>query len=126
MAVAIAGACLGANRAKPERVAPRSGLPAAVTTVAEEPVMTVARVAADRRGRVRAEAAAIDAHLAARWREHGVEPSPPLDDAQFVRRIHLELAGRIPTYEEAVAFLRDSSSSKRDAAIERLLAIALL
>jgi hypothetical protein len=122
VAVAIASACLGANRAKPERVAPRSGLPAAVTTVAEEPVMTVARVAADRRGRVQAEAAAIDAHLAARWREHGVEPSPPLDDAQFVRRIHLELAGRIPTYEEAVAFLRDSSSSKRDAVIERLLA----
>jgi hypothetical protein len=113
---------LAANRAKPERVAPRSGLPAAVTSVADEPVMTVARVAADRRGRVQAEAAAIDAHLAARWQEHGVEPAPPLDDAQFVRRIHLELAGRIPTYEETVAFLRDSSSSKRDAVIERLLA----
>jgi hypothetical protein len=121
-AVAFTGACLAANRAKPARAAPRSGLPAAVTTPPTGPVMKVAAVDAGRRSRVHAEAAEIDVHLAARWQEHAVEPSPPLDDAQFVRRIHLELAGRIPTYEETVAFLRDTASDKRDQLIERLLA----
>jgi len=121
-AVMLATTCLAANRAKPPRAAPRSGLPAAVTTPPAGPAMKVAAVDAGRRGRVHAEAAEIDAHLAARWEEHAVEPSPPLDDAQFVRRIHLELAGRIPTYDETVAFLRDTASDKRDQLIERLLA----
>mgnify|MGYP006282945779 CR=1 FL=1 len=122
-AVAFTGACLAANRAKPAaRVAPHVGLPAAVTVVGDGPVMEVAAVDAGRRERVRAEAAEIDQHLAARWRQHGVEPSAPLDDGQFVRRIHLELAGRIPSYDEAVTFLRDAASDKRDALIERLLA----
>ena len=121
-AVVLATTCLAANRVKPARVAPRAGLPAAVTVVADGPVMEVAAVDAGRRERVRAEAAEIDEHLTARWLEHDVEPSTPLDDGQFVRRIHLELAGRIPTYEEAVMFLRDTASDKRDLLIERLLA----
>ena len=104
---------------------PRSragGLPAAVTREAAEPALTVAPVDSARRDRVRAEAAAIDEHLAARWREHGVEPSPPLDDAQFVRRLHLELAGRIPTYDETATFLGDPGSDKRERLVETLLA----
>ena len=118
----LAAACLAATGAKPARVAPRSGLPAATLSPAVEPVMKVAPVDATRRDRVKAEAAAIDEQLAARWSAAAVEPSPPLDDARFVRRIHLELAGRIPTYEETTSFLDDDSSDKRDALIERLLA----
>ena len=120
-AVVLATTCLAADRAKPTRVAPRAGLPAAVRVAVDEPVMKVAAVDAARRERVRAEAAEIDEHLVTRWKELGIEPSPPLDDPQFVRRIHLELAGRIPTYEETVAFLRDTNSDKRDALIEGLL-----
>jgi hypothetical protein len=120
-AVVVATTCLAANRTKPARAAPRSGLPAAVTTPPAGPVMKVAAVDAGRRGRVRAEAAKIDAHLAARWQEHAVEPSPPLDDAQFVRRIYLELAGRIPTFDETVPFLDSKSASKRADLIDDLL-----
>lgn len=122
--VALAAiASVAAERAKPDRQAERQGgLPATVTAAADGPAMKVAAVNAARRDRVRSEAAAIDALLESRWRELGIEPSPPLDDAQFVRRIHLELAGRIPTYDETTAFLADASSAKRDALIESLLA----
>ncbi|MGI9178584.1 MAG: DUF1549 domain-containing protein [Pirellulales bacterium] len=121
--IVAAGSALGANRAKPDTSAqPASGLPKAVMAVSESPAMEVAPVDPRRRDQVRAQAAAIDSLLEQRWREHGAEPSPPLDDAQFVRRIHLELAGRIPTYDETTAFLRDDSSAKRDGLIEQLLA----
>ena len=87
--VALAAiASVAADRAKPDREALRAGgLPAAVTAAADGPAMKVAAVNAARRDRVRSEAAAIDALLESRWRELGIEPSPPLDDAQFVRRI---------------------------------------
>lgn len=122
--VALAAiASVAADRAKPDWQAERQGgLPATVTAAADGPAMKVAAVNAARRNRVRTEAAAIDALLESRWRELGIEPSPPLDDAQFVRRIHLELAGRIPTYDETTAFLNTASSAKRDAMIESLLA----
>ncbi len=43
-------------------------------------------------------------------------------DQEFLRRLYLDLAGRIPTHDEAVAFLDDSSADKRSALIDTLLA----
>lgn len=42
-------------------------------------------------------------------------------DAEFLRRIYLDLTGTIPTSAEARAFLADRSPSKRQALIDRLL-----
>ena len=121
--VGSAVAALAATPAAPARPRSREGsLPPAVMTPADGPAMKVAVVDPKRRDRVHREAAALDELLARRWQEHGVVPSPPLDDAGFVRRIHLELAGRIPTYEETVSFVGDGASAKRDVLIERLLA----
>jgi hypothetical protein len=44
------------------------------------------------------------------------------DDAQFVRRIYLDLVGRIPSIEEAQRFIDDSSEAKRAVLIDNLLA----
>lgn len=44
------------------------------------------------------------------------------DDAEFLRRVFLDFAGRIPSIEEALAFLNDSAADKRTVLIERLLA----
>ncbi len=52
---------------------------------------------------------------------HQVTPNPPANDEIFVRRIHLDIIGRIPTKAETVAFLEDSSPDKRAALIDRLL-----
>ncbi|HCN30146.1 MAG TPA: hypothetical protein DIT64_15685 [Verrucomicrobiales bacterium] len=68
------------------------------------------------------EAAQIDALLATHWQKHGVQPNPPATDEIFVRRVHLDLAGRIPTHRETVDFLADSAADKRARLIDRLLA----
>jgi len=43
------------------------------------------------------------------------------DDAEFFRRVNLDLAGVIPTADEVRAFLADSSPDKRERAIDALL-----
>lgn len=70
----------------------------------------------------RALAARIDEHLAARWAAEGVKPAPPADEAEFLRRLLLDLTGRIPSVSEVRDFRDDASPDKRDRAIERTLA----
>lgn len=49
-------------------------------------------------------------------------PSAPLSsDSEFLRRIYLDLTGRIPSSEDIRAFLADSSPNKRNAVIDKLL-----
>jgi len=59
----------------------------------------------------------IDAGLAA----GKIEASPPADDAEFVRRVYLDLGGRIPRVAEARAFFEDRRSDKRARLVEKLL-----
>lgn len=65
--------------------------------------------------------ARIDALLEASWKEAGVSGNPPVGDEGFVRRVYLDLVGRIPTREEALAFLSDPDPEKRDVLVGRLL-----
>lgn len=51
-----------------------------------------------------------------------VSPSPVCDDAEFLRRVYLDLVGVPPTPDEARAFLKDASVDKRAKLIDRLLA----
>ena len=51
-----------------------------------------------------------------------VEIAPSSDDAEFLRRVYLDLAGRIPTVAEATMFLGDDAKDKRSVLIQRLLA----
>lgn len=43
-------------------------------------------------------------------------------DAEFLRRVYLDFTGRIPTVEEARAFLADADTDKREKLIDKLLA----
>jgi len=54
-------------------------------------------------------------------KEIGVPPSPVSDDATFLRRVTLDIAGRLPTIEEAAAFAADTNADKRDRVIDALL-----
>ena len=47
--------------------------------------------------------------------------APAASDADFLRRIHLDLTGRIPTASESKAFLDDPAPDKRTKLIDRLL-----
>jgi Protein of unknown function (DUF1549)/Protein of unknown function (DUF1553) len=49
------------------------------------------------------------------------KPNILMTDEQFVRRVYLDIAGRIPNYEEAKGFLGDASPTKRAKLIDMLL-----
>jgi hypothetical protein len=66
--------------------------------------------------------ATIDAQIAAQWQTTGTRPAPPAGDAEFLRRVFLDLTGTIPTASQARDFLDDSSADKRGRLVERLLA----
>lgn len=66
-------------------------------------------------------AAKIDELLTAHWKQHELEPAAAADDAELLRRLTLDLAGRIPTEQELDAFLADKSADKRRQAIKRLM-----
>src|SRR4051812_25628768 len=70
----------------------------------------------------RALAAAIDRALEEGWAKQGVTPAPQADDAEFLRRGTLGVAGRIPPVSEARAFLASADAEKRRELVERLLA----
>ncbi|MHC4878169.1 MAG: DUF1549 domain-containing protein [Planctomycetota bacterium] len=55
--------------------------------------------------------------------KHAVGPRAEIaDDLTFLRRIYLDLIGRVPSSAESRAFLADKSATKREAVVDRLLA----
>jgi hypothetical protein len=52
----------------------------------------------------------------------GMPPSEMTDDATFLRRVTIDIAGRLPTPEEMSRFLADPSPAKRDKRVDALLA----
>ncbi len=63
----------------------------------------------------------VDEQVFANLKELGIPPSPVCDDATFLRRVTLDIAGRLPTVEETESFLADTAADKRDQKIEALL-----
>jgi hypothetical protein len=66
-------------------------------------------------------AARIDMLVEAGLKKAEQKPNPLASDEQFVRRAYLDIAGRIPTREEALEFINDTSLSKRAKVIDKLL-----
>jgi hypothetical protein len=65
-------------------------------------------------------ASRIDQRIAAAW-DKSVQPAPLADDAEFFRRVHLDLAGRIPSITEIRDFLDDDRPDKRRLWVDRIL-----
>jgi len=63
----------------------------------------------------------IDELIAAGTPNYEQIAAPIADDAEFVRRVYLDLTGMIPTAEQVRAFLADQSPDKREQLIDRLL-----
>jgi hypothetical protein len=89
----------------------------AAPTRSEEPTTDSRRLS----GSVQGVVAVINEHLAAGWKLQGVEPSPLADDAEWLRRVYLDIVGHIPPLEVAEKFLNDRSADKREKLVESLL-----
>ncbi len=63
----------------------------------------------------------VDEHVFANLKRLGLRPSPVCDDATFLRRASLDIAGRLPTEDEARTFAADDRPDKREQLIEALL-----
>ena len=65
---------------------------------------------------------AIDEHLFAAMEQAGIPHAESCDDYAFLRRVTLDLTGRIPTLEQTLEFAANDSPDKRERVIDRLLA----
>ena len=63
----------------------------------------------------------IDKFVGAEFRRKSSRPLGVATDEQFLRRAYLTATGRIPTYEEAIAFLDDGDADKRTKLIDKLV-----
>ena len=63
----------------------------------------------------------VDEAVFANLKLLGIPPSEVCDDATFVRRVSLDISGRLPSEEETKAFLANKSAGKRGQWIEELL-----
>jgi hypothetical protein len=63
----------------------------------------------------------IDELVFANLKKLGMPPSPVCDDATFLRRVTLDIAGRLPTEDETTRFHSSGDSNKRDQVIDELL-----
>lgn len=68
-----------------------------------------------------AAAKQIDAILEADWKKNNLQGNPGVDDNTFVRRIYLDVIGRIPTTREAEEFLASKDADKRAKLIDKLV-----
>ncbi len=93
------------GHAAPEGQAGR-GREVAVLTAAQAPAMALA----------------LDEVLSAENRARKLAAAGPVDDLGFLRRVTVDLIGRIPTVEEIDAYLAMPPESRRAQVIERLLA----
>lgn len=67
-------------------------------------------------------AGSIDSYIFAALQANGVAPAPPTTDWEFVRRITLDITGRIPTPGAVLSFVADTTPTKRAKLIDSLLA----
>ncbi|WP_169979262.1 DUF1549 and DUF1553 domain-containing protein [Tautonia rosea] len=63
----------------------------------------------------------IDEHLFARLESLNVPPSPPADDATFLRRVSLDLTGQQPRPDQIRTFLEDTDPDRRIKLVDRLM-----
>jgi hypothetical protein len=67
-------------------------------------------------------AADLDRMMAVSWERAHATPAEISDDSEFLRRVTLDVAGRVPTLDEAEHFLADRAPDKRRTLVAALLA----
>jgi len=68
------------------------------------------------------KAGSIDSYIFADFQAHGITPAPKTSDWEFIRRVTLDLTGRIPSPDRVLTFVADTTSDKRAKLVEELMA----
>ncbi len=63
----------------------------------------------------------IDRLVITKLRQLNVKPSAPASDADFLRRVYLDVIGTLPTAKEVREFINDNRANRRSLLVERLL-----
>ena len=63
----------------------------------------------------------VDELVVEKLRKLGIVPSEVASDAEFLRRVALDISGTLPTALEAAEFIKDQSPNKRSQKVEALL-----
>jgi hypothetical protein len=63
----------------------------------------------------------INDQIRAVWTENEITPSSTAEDAEWVRRVYLDIVGHIPSHEQWKAFIDDKDPAKRSKLIDQLL-----
>ncbi len=63
----------------------------------------------------------IDDIIFGKMQYDNVSPAPLCTDEEFVRRVYLDLTGRIPSSDDVLNFVKNEDSNKRDALVDRLI-----
>ncbi|GAA5506929.1 hypothetical protein Rcae01_02382 [Novipirellula caenicola] len=110
-----------AQRKKPSPPKPpKIKLPASV--LEKTPVqMDVAKVEARSRAEIHSASRAIDRAVEAKLASEGLSPNAMASDEVFMRRVYLDVAGRIPSLAEATEFLQSTHPDRREDLIDQLL-----
>ncbi|MFP6584451.1 MAG: PSD1 and planctomycete cytochrome C domain-containing protein [Candidatus Hydrogenedentota bacterium] len=64
----------------------------------------------------------IDSFVLSKLDDEGLKPSPQADPQSLIRRIHYDLTGLPPTYDQTIAFVADHSPKTIESVIDELLA----
>ena len=63
----------------------------------------------------------LDLRVSEGWKTENIQPTAVCDDATILRRVWLDLAGRVPPFAEANKLAKSGKPQDRAAVIEKLL-----
>lgn len=63
----------------------------------------------------------INTTLEKAWSDNGIEPSKPATEYEWLRRVYLDVVGRIPTVQEIDSYLRLPTTTRRKQTVQALL-----
>jgi hypothetical protein len=66
----------------------------------------------------------VDPYTLRKWHDLGLVPSELCSDAEFIRRLSIDLTGTLPTPAQVLAFINSSDPQKRDKLVDQLLETA--
>jgi hypothetical protein len=99
----------------------RIATPVLITTVGIAGLFPCKALTAAEAGQWTAASKKIDSLLQRGYEEHDIKANPEVGDEVFLRRVYLDIIGRIPSLAEAREFIDSKAADKRPRLIERLL-----